>query len=293
MSTFTLSVRRRDLAWAVALVVLLTGIWVAKSDIADATPPPGTGIALVYVAVGTNFPDALGVGPGAGADSAPIIILPKAPPIPAASSAELVRLDPRSLIIVGGTGVISAATETALGVLLPNTTISRIAGANRYDTNAAFSAATFPIEGWASIPAGAFTTANPATDNLIIGPGYGDTYAYNTTDGNLYAPIQLPHGAEILEVKASVYDADGSADVIVYLQQIIDSGGGGPFWEAHSGSVFSLGPTIVSDTTNSNPGTEIVDNETRAYFVHVTGANSGTTYVRSVMVRYRLGASTG
>ncbi|OFW63062.1 MAG: hypothetical protein A2135_08805 [Actinobacteria bacterium RBG_16_67_15] len=145
MSTIEFSVRRRDLAWALALVVLVSAIWVARSDVADAGgSPPGTGIAVVYVAVGTNYPDALGVGPGAGADAAPIIILPTNPPIPAASEAELVRLDPRTVIIIGGTVAISAAMETALGVLLPNATITRISGADRYATNAAFSAATFP-----------------------------------------------------------------------------------------------------------------------------------------------------
>ncbi|MDP3984928.1 MAG: cell wall-binding repeat-containing protein, partial [Acidimicrobiia bacterium] len=159
MSTVTLTMRRRDLAWGVALLVLLSAIWVARSDVADAGgSPPATGIAVVYVAVGTNFPDSLGVGPGGGVNGAPIIIVPTNPPIPAASQTELLRLDPRTVIIVGGTAVISAAMETALGALLPNAVVSRIAGANRYETNAAFSAATFPIEGWASIPAAAFTT---------------------------------------------------------------------------------------------------------------------------------------
>jgi hypothetical protein len=68
------------------------------------------------------------------------------------------------VIIVGGTAVISAAMETAIEALLPNAVVSRIAGADRYATNAMFSAATFPIEGWASIPAAAFTANEPDTD---------------------------------------------------------------------------------------------------------------------------------
>jgi hypothetical protein len=48
MSTFNFSTRRRDLTWAVALVVLLSAIWVTRSDIADAGgAPPGEGIAVV------------------------------------------------------------------------------------------------------------------------------------------------------------------------------------------------------------------------------------------------------
>ena len=73
----------------VALVVLLSAIWVASSEHADAgAVPPGTGIAVVYVAVSTNYPDSLGVGPGAGTNGAPIIILPTNPPIPDPSATE-------------------------------------------------------------------------------------------------------------------------------------------------------------------------------------------------------------
>jgi hypothetical protein len=57
MSTFMFSVRRRDLAWGVALIVLLSAIWIARSDFADAgVVPTGDGIAVVYVAVSTNSP---------------------------------------------------------------------------------------------------------------------------------------------------------------------------------------------------------------------------------------------
>jgi len=284
---FTFSVRHRDLAWGVALIVLLSAIWVARGDRADAAfGPPGTGIAVVYVAVSTNFPDSLGVGPGAGGNAAPIIIVPTNPPIPAASSAELVRLDPRTVIIVGGLAVVSQATEDAIAALLPNAAVSRIAGSNRYKTNAAFSAATYPIEGWASIPAAAFTADTPATDAVVVG-----TFAQNSDGGTLFAPIQLPHGAEILEFKADVYDEDNGAGIVVYLYQIDPEG---VFTEAASVSTtvpFATGFTTVSNTTIA-AGTEIVDNENYAYFVYVTGADGNPVMV-DVKVRYRLGVSTG
>lgn len=289
MSTFTLSVRRRDLAWALALVVMLSAVWVARSDYADAGgTPPGEGIAVVYVAVGTGFPDALGVGPGAGADAGPIIVLPTNPPIPASSSAELVRLDPRTLIIVGGTAVISADMETELGGLLPNAVISRIAGANRYETNAAFSAATFPIQGWASIPAAAFTANAPATETVFI-----TTQAYNSTNGSLWAPIQLPHGAEILELKINLNDTDGGLgqDISVYLQRANNAGGGEEVASTSTASGFAGGLTTVS-TTTIVADREIVDNENYGYLVKISGAD-GNPLIYNVMVRYRLGVSNG
>jgi hypothetical protein len=287
MSTIEFSLRRRYVAWAVALMVLLSAIWVAQVDRAEAGgSPPGTGIAVVYVAVGTNYPDALGVGPGAGGDGAPIIILPTNPPIPGASSAELVRLDPRTLIIIGGTGVISDAMEDALESLLPNAAISRIAGANRYETNAAFSAATFPIEGWASVPAAAFTAGFPASDDVFI-----FTHATNDTNVNLVAPIQLPHGAEILELKAQLYDASVNGDVAVGLYRVTSNGALSAA-ASDATSSFSAGDTTLSDTSIS-ASEAIVDNENYAYMIWFEGDPTGGTGVYNVMVRYRLGTSTG
>jgi len=287
MSSVMFTVRRRDMTWAVAFIVLLSAIWVARGDFADAgVVPTGDGIAVVYVAVSTNYPDSLGVGPGAGANAAPIIIVPTNPPIPAASSAELERLDPRTVIIIGGTTAISVSMETALGSLLPNAAISRIGGANRYETNAMFSAATFPIEGWASIPAAAFTADNPATDTAAIA-----NLAYNSTDGILVAPIQLPHGAEILELKADVYDADNGASISVIVYRVTNTSGVQAVTFATSAVPFQAGFTTVSDTTIA-AGTEIVDNENYTYFLYVTGAD-GNAAIVDVKVRYRLGVSTG
>jgi ell wall binding domain 2 (CWB2) len=285
MSSVAFSVRRRDLAWGVALIVLLSAVWVARGDFADAgVVPPGDGIAVVYVAVSTNYPDSLGVGPGAGANAAPIIIVPTNPPIPPATSAELIRLDPKNVIIVGGTAVISAAMQDALEALLPNAAVSRIGGANRYETNAAFSATTFPIEGWASIPAAAFHGDSPATDTVFTG-----AFAYNSTDGSLFAPIQLPHGADILEFRADVYDGDNGASIGVFLFRVDAAGISTTAASASSTVLFNGGYTTVSDTTI----TSLVDNESYAYYVFVTGAASAALVIFNMKVRYRLGVSTG
>lgn len=281
MSSVVFTVRRRDLAWATALILLVTTVWVVRGDPADAgAQAPGEGIAVVYIAVGTNFPDSLGTGPGGGVNGAPIIIVPTDPPIPGITAAELVRLDPRKVIIVGGTAVISASMQTALASLLPNAAIERIAGANRYETNALFSQAVFPVEGWVSVPASAFTAPSPATETVALDIGG----AWNESSGVLLAPIQLPHGAEILELKAEVYDDNAGADVGVQLVIQHD-----PFVVTEVGTSGTDGVHTVS-STSITPGLEIVDNENRAYSILVTGAQFGNTIIRWVTVRYRLGA---
>lgn len=290
MSWTASAARRRTLTLALVMMVAVAAIWLAQSDRVDAgtAAPPGEGISLVYVAVGTNFPDSLGVGPGGGVGAAPIIIVPTNPPIPAATAAELVRLDPRRLVIVGGTAVVSLTMETALASLLPNASIDRIAGANRYETNALFSQATFPVEGWVSIHAAAFTGGSPATDVVTI----QDSGAGNASGGGiLLAPIQLPHGAEVLELKALVEDRDAVVDVEVFLQRVTFGTTNFVFGDVVASVTTSGSPGFVLlSTTSIDPDMESIDNSTHLYNVTVTGTHGTETRITGVMVRYRLGA---
>jgi hypothetical protein len=280
---FTLTVRRRDLAWATVLIVLLSAIWVARGDRADAgSAPPGQGIAVVYVAVGTNFPDSLGVGPGGGVNGAPIIIVPTDPPIPDATATELVRLDPIRVVIVGGTAVVSTSMQAAIGTLLPNATIERIAGANRYETNAMFSEAVFPVEGWVSIPSTAFTAPDPENATIEI------NRAYNTTDGRLFAPVLLPHGARVVELRVAGSDTAGGQELGVFLYRT-DAGTQIVELAAVSSSGTPGNFTVSTESITPFPGAAVIDNANYGYMVWVDNADLDP-FVRMVMVRYRLGS---
>lgn len=120
----------------VALALMATG-WVVATEratAASATP-------VVYVATGENFPDALGAGPAAAIVKGPILLVSQNA-IPGETAAELTRLGPDKIIIVGGTAVVSASVESGLAAYAG--TVERIAGTNRYDTAAKLSAATYP-----------------------------------------------------------------------------------------------------------------------------------------------------
>lgn len=130
--------RRWRVALAVALAVAL-GFTVASTPDADA----GLSTSVVYVATGENFPDALGAAAAAGAVGAPVLLVQQNG-VPSATTAELNRLQPDTIIIVGGTGVISDAVKTTLEGLGFGPTVERIAGADRYATAAALSEASFP-----------------------------------------------------------------------------------------------------------------------------------------------------
>jgi len=92
----------------------------------------------VVIVNGLDYPDALSAGPLANAiDGAMLMVTPTS--IPPVVAAELLRLDPLSITIVGGTGVVSEAVQTQLGAYVSNpvTQVRRIAGADRYATSRA------------------------------------------------------------------------------------------------------------------------------------------------------------
>lgn len=99
------------------------------------------GVPMAYVATGANYPDALAGGAAASRNGAPVLLVSR-DGIPAATAAELTRLRPNQIAVLGGTGVISAAVEQQLRSYAPAGTV-RLAGADRYATAAAISRSTF------------------------------------------------------------------------------------------------------------------------------------------------------
>jgi len=101
------------------------------------------GVPVAFVATGENFPDALGGGAAGGHEGGPVLLTaPDA--LPAATADEVARLRPGRIVVLGGTSAVSDAVAAELGGHAP---VQRIAGASRYATAAAISAATFPAGG--------------------------------------------------------------------------------------------------------------------------------------------------
>jgi len=92
-----------------------------------------TGARVAYVATGTAFPDALAAGSGAAVEGGPVL-LTRPGALPATVAAELRRLAPAEIVVVGGTTAVSAAVAAQLRALGP---VVRIAGADRFATAAA------------------------------------------------------------------------------------------------------------------------------------------------------------
>lgn len=63
---------------------------------------------VVYLATGLDFPDALAGGPAAGTDASPLLLVhPRS--LPSTAAAELQRLAPEAIVVLGGPGAVSDA----------------------------------------------------------------------------------------------------------------------------------------------------------------------------------------
>ncbi len=98
------------------------------------------GVDTVLVAAAGTFPDALSGAAAAGTVPGPVLLV-AAEAVPDVVVAELERLAPRRIVVLGGTGVVGQAVEARLATLAP--IVQRVAGADRYATSAAISAAFF------------------------------------------------------------------------------------------------------------------------------------------------------
>ena len=130
----------------------------------------------VFIALGTNFPDALVAAAAGGYQDAPVL-LTGTDSLAAETVAELVRLTPDTAYIVGGTAVISAAVEKTVGTYVP--TVERLSGANRFATSAAVSAAIFD---------------NPDAAFIALGTNFPDALVGAAAAGYLDAPVLLTGG---------------------------------------------------------------------------------------------------
>lgn len=99
------------------------------------------GVPVAYIATGATFADALSGAPAAGVNSSPVLLVPGTS-IPAAVAAELRRLEPLRIVILGGANSVSAGVAAQLEGFTSGT-IERYSGANRYEVSALISMKTF------------------------------------------------------------------------------------------------------------------------------------------------------
>jgi putative cell wall-binding protein/sugar lactone lactonase YvrE len=140
-------------------------------------------IGVLYVASGQDGTDALAAGAAAGAQGAPVLLTER-DRLPEASAAEIRRSQPTRVVVVGGPAAVSDAVLAAISRLgVP--TVDRVAGADRYETAAMLSRATY---------------ADGAPDVLVVaGTRPVDAVAAAAAGARRHAPMLLVAPDEVPE----------------------------------------------------------------------------------------------
>lgn len=137
------------------------------------------GARTVYIASGSDFPDALSAASLAGAAGGPLLLVERSA-IPAPILSELRRLNPDRIVVAGGSGVVSDSVLTSLRSIAPR--VARISGADRYATSRA-------------LALDAYSTGGAAVVYLATGEGYADALAAGPAAAAAKAPVLLVQGS--------------------------------------------------------------------------------------------------
>lgn len=110
------------------------------------------GVPVAYVVTGVKFPDALAAGVAAGVERGPVLLTtPSA--LPPATSAELDRLRPAEIVVVGGPGSVSEEVVAQLETKT-NGSVVRVQGGDRFATAAAVAEHAFQAPTTAYVASG-------------------------------------------------------------------------------------------------------------------------------------------
>jgi len=146
--------------------------------VADHAFPSGATVA--YVSTGEGFPDALSGAPAAATARGPLLLTPGASLAPSVS-AEIVKLGVKRIVILGGPTTVSPAVEASLDALVGAGNVTRIAGADRYETSRLVAAS------------GVFGT--PATIYVATGRNFPDALSGGAAAAAAHSPLILVDGS--------------------------------------------------------------------------------------------------
>ncbi|WP_291057579.1 cell wall-binding repeat-containing protein [Herbiconiux sp.] len=159
--------------------------------------PGKAGVA--YLATGQNYPDALSAAPAAVKQGGPLL-LTQPTVLPAAVSAEITRLAPKTIVIVGGPNSVSEAVAAQLATLAPS--VVRLQGDDRYAASRA-------------VAQYAFGTA--ARSYVATGANFPDALSTGSAAGSRGVPITLVNGgaASVDTPTAQLFQALGTNQITI------------------------------------------------------------------------------
>lgn len=147
------------------------------------------GVPAVFVATGSNFPDALSAAAAASLVGGPLLLTPTTS-LPRAVADEIRRLQPERIFVIGGTGAVSNAVLRALKGIAPAT---RLGADDRYSTGL-------------KIVSTAFTAADTAF--IATGRSFPDALAATGAAGAMGSPVILVDGALSAVSQSTIRELD-------------------------------------------------------------------------------------
>ncbi len=153
-------------------------------EISKASYPNGADV--VYIANGTNYPDALSAGPAAAFEGGPLLLVSPST-LPSGVSTEIARLNPSRIVVVGGLPSVGESVYQELDALPGD--IERLAGVDRYETSRL-------------VAEHAFGESGAEYAYISTGLKFPDALVAGGAAGSRNAPVILVNGA------ASTLDAE-------------------------------------------------------------------------------------
>ena len=167
-----------------------TAAAISRTFVSAATPP-----AAALLASGTSFADAL----AAGSTGAPVLLTtPSA--LPDASRAELERLHPGSITVLGGAAAVSDAVVAA-ATPYTDGPVGRLAGVDRYETSAGIARYAYP--------------SGASTVWVATGLTPSDAFAAGAAAAATRAPLLLVPGTCVTDAVKAAIDATGAATMVI------------------------------------------------------------------------------
>ncbi|MCB1301698.1 MAG: cell wall-binding repeat-containing protein [Tetrasphaera sp.] len=183
--------------------------FVTSAQISERSYEAG-GVDTAYVASGRVFPDALSGAPASGKAGGPVLLV-DTDELPSEIAAELRRLSPRRIVVLGGTATIATGVETQLRGLASS--VERWAGPDRYATAVEVTKHSYdPGVGTAYIASG-LVFADALSGAPIAGMTKGPILLTDT------AKLPSVVAAELERLKPKRIVVLGGANTITYAQQ--------------------------------------------------------------------------
>ncbi|SDZ24498.1 cell wall-binding repeat-containing protein [Herbiconiux ginsengi] len=159
---------------------------------------------VVYVVTGANYPDALSAGPAAAHEGGPLLLTEKDALLPVVV-AEITRLKPAKIVVVGGVNSVSELVLGRLRSLQRN--VVRIGGADRYEASR-------------NLASYAFGDGGAAVTYVATGTDFPDALSAGAAAASRGGPVVLVDGSA-----GSVDVATGVLLDSLAVQEIVIAGG--------------------------------------------------------------------